>query len=126
MTSASEFGIFGAAARIVLNGDTRPVVDGVGEAVVAGLSSNDDAALSGSLGDALCSSRAAACSTVRSKTPIAATWALAASTVPAATHTGGLRNVLTTKAASKRRMRWRLSSLAIVSSRRPQTRLRAL
>ena len=35
LTSASEFGIFGAAARIVLNGDTRPVVDGVGEAVVA-------------------------------------------------------------------------------------------
>ena len=51
MTSASEFGIFGAAARIVLNGDTRPVVDGVGEAVVAGLSSDDDAALSGPLGD---------------------------------------------------------------------------
>ena len=49
MTSASEFGIFGAAARIVLNGDTRPVVDGVGEAVVAGLSSDDDAALSGPL-----------------------------------------------------------------------------
>src|SRR5271165_3174992 len=51
MTSASEFGIFGAAARIVLNSDTRPVVDGVGEAVVAGLSSDDDAALSGPLGD---------------------------------------------------------------------------
>ena len=46
MTSASEFGAFGAAARIVLNGDTRPVVGGVGEAVVAGLSSDDDAALS--------------------------------------------------------------------------------
>ena len=30
--------------------------------------------------------------------------------------TGGLRNVLTTEAASKRRMRWRLSSLAIVAS----------
>src|ERR1700693_6136516 len=30
-----------------------------------------------------------------------ATWALAASTVPAATRTGGLRNVLTTEAASK-------------------------
>ena len=51
MTSASEFGVFGAAARIVLNGDTGPMVDGVGEAVVAGLSSDDDAALSGPLGD---------------------------------------------------------------------------
>jgi hypothetical protein len=50
MTSASEFSVFGAAARIVLNGDTRPVVDGVGEAVVAGLSSDDDAAPSGPLG----------------------------------------------------------------------------
>jgi hypothetical protein len=49
MTSASEFGVFGAAARIVLNGDTRPGVDGVGEAVVAGLSSDDDTALSGPL-----------------------------------------------------------------------------
>ena len=45
MTSASKFGVFGAAARIVLNGDTGPMVDGVGEAVVAGLSSDDDAAL---------------------------------------------------------------------------------
>jgi hypothetical protein len=43
--------MFGSASRIVLNGDTRPVVDGVGEAIVAGLSSDDDAALSGSLGD---------------------------------------------------------------------------
>ena len=51
MTSASEFGVFGAAAGIVLNGDARPVVDGVGEAIMAGLSSDDDAALSGPLGD---------------------------------------------------------------------------
>ena len=51
MTSASQFGVFGAAARIVLHGDTGPMVDGVGEAVVAGLSSDDDAALSGPLGD---------------------------------------------------------------------------
>ena len=35
----------------MLNGDTGPMVDGVGEAVVAGLSSGDDAALSGPLGD---------------------------------------------------------------------------
>ncbi len=45
MTSASEFGVLGAAARIVLNGDTGQMVDGAGEAVVADLSSDDDAAL---------------------------------------------------------------------------------
>src|SRR5271165_5248925 len=35
VTSASEFGVLAAAARIVLHRDARPVVDGVGEAVVA-------------------------------------------------------------------------------------------
>src|SRR3984957_11842750 len=37
-----------------------------------------------------------------------ATWALAASTVPAATRTGGLGNVLTTEAASKDAMAFEL------------------
>ena len=46
-----------------------------------------------------------------------AMWALAASVVPAATCTGGWRKMPSTWAASKRRMRWRLRSLAIVVSR---------
>ena len=51
VTSASEGGVFGAASGIVLNGDARPMVHGVGEPVMAGLSSDDDAALARPLGD---------------------------------------------------------------------------
>src|SRR5271166_344435 len=51
MTSPSEFGVFGAAAGIALRSDTRPMLDGVGEAIMVGPSSDDDAALSGPLGD---------------------------------------------------------------------------
>ena len=51
MPSTSERGVFGPALRVVLHGDARPMVHGVGEPVVAGLSSDDDAAFARSLGD---------------------------------------------------------------------------
>ena len=51
VTSASEFGVFRPAARIVLHGDAGPMIDRVGETVVAGLASDDDAALARALGD---------------------------------------------------------------------------
>ena len=51
VASAAELGVFRSAARIMLHGDPRPMVDGVGEPVVAGLASDDDAALSGPFGD---------------------------------------------------------------------------
>ena len=47
----AQFGVFCAASRIVLHGDARPVVEGIGEAVVAGLAAHDDATLAGTLGD---------------------------------------------------------------------------
>ena len=50
-TSFAQFGVFGPASRIVLHGDARPVIERVGEAVVAGLAAHDDAAFAGSLGD---------------------------------------------------------------------------
>ena len=43
-------GLFLPASRVVLHGDAGPVVEGVGEAIVAGLAAHDGAALSGSLG----------------------------------------------------------------------------
>ena len=51
VTPASESGVLGAALCIVLHGGARPVIHGVGESVVARLSSHDDAALTGPLGD---------------------------------------------------------------------------
>ena len=51
VTPASQGGVFGPASWVVLNGDARPMVHGVGEPVVAGLSSDDDAALARPLGD---------------------------------------------------------------------------
>jgi len=39
------------ACEVVLNGDARPMVHGVGQSVMAGLSSDDDAALARALGD---------------------------------------------------------------------------
>jgi hypothetical protein len=44
MTQAAQGGIFGFALRVALNGDARPVVQGVGEPVMAGLPPDDDAA----------------------------------------------------------------------------------
>ena len=51
VTSASQGGVFRAASGVMLNGDARPVVHGVGEPVMAGLSSYHDAALARPLGD---------------------------------------------------------------------------
>src|SRR5208283_2549954 len=51
VTSASKCGVFRAATGVMLNGDARPMVHGVGEPIMAGLSSDHDAALSRSLGD---------------------------------------------------------------------------
>ena len=51
VTPASESGVFRVASGVVLNGDARPVVHGVGEPVMAGLSSHHDAALARPLGD---------------------------------------------------------------------------
>ena len=50
VASTSKFGVFRPATRIVLHGNSRPVVDGVGEAGMASLSSEDDTALSGLFG----------------------------------------------------------------------------
>ena len=114
VTSGSEFGVFGAAARIVLHGDPRPMIDGVGEPVCSGSASSE-------------LTRRAVRASIwlwaslifrlrrRMRGTSEATRALAASTVPAATRTGGLRKASMTAAASRPRMRWRLSSLAIVA-----------
>ena len=51
VTSASEGGIFRAASGIMLNRDARPVVHGVGEPVMASLSSYHYAAFARPLGD---------------------------------------------------------------------------
>jgi len=44
MPPAAQRGIFGLASRIVLDGNTRPVVHGVGKPVAAGLPADDNAA----------------------------------------------------------------------------------
>jgi hypothetical protein len=49
VTSTSERGVF-CPARIALHGDPGPMVRGVGEPIMAGLSSDDDAALARPLG----------------------------------------------------------------------------
>ena len=51
VTSASQGGVFGAACWVVLNGSACPMVHGVGQAAVAGVSPDDHAALAGALGD---------------------------------------------------------------------------
>jgi hypothetical protein len=51
MTSASKLGVFRSASLIMLHGDPRPMIGGVGEPVVAGLSSDDEATLARPLGD---------------------------------------------------------------------------
>src|SRR5208282_3315229 len=51
VTSASEGGIFRAASGVALNCDARPMVHGVGESVMASLSSHHYAALARPLGD---------------------------------------------------------------------------
>jgi hypothetical protein len=45
VSAASELGVFGSAARIVLHGDARPMVGGPLQAFVAGQSTQDDAGL---------------------------------------------------------------------------------
>lgn len=51
VTSASKGRVFQSASEVVLNGDARPMVHGVGQSVTASLSSDDDAALARALGD---------------------------------------------------------------------------
>ena len=51
MPPAAQGGVFGFARWIMLNGDARPMVHGVGKPVTAGLPSDDNAALAGLLGD---------------------------------------------------------------------------
>ena len=45
MTALAQFRVAGAAARIVLDGDTGPMIDGGAQPQVAGLTHEDDAAL---------------------------------------------------------------------------------
>ena len=51
VTSASQGGVLRTASKVVLNGDACPMIHGVGEPVMAGLSSDDDATLARPLGD---------------------------------------------------------------------------
>ena len=51
MPPAAEGGVFGFARWIMLNGDARPMVHGVGKPVTTGLPSDDNGALAGLLGD---------------------------------------------------------------------------
>ena len=55
MTAAPQCGIFGAASGVMLHGDTRPLIHGVG------LSAHDNAVLAGSLGDGSNARQAAQC-----------------------------------------------------------------
>ena len=59
MTPAPQGGIFSAASCIMLHGDPRPMVHGIGEPVMAGLPPDDDAAFARSLGDRRDSGQAA-------------------------------------------------------------------
>ena len=59
MAPAPQDGIFGSTSRIMLHGDPRPMLHGVGEPVVAGLPPDDDAAFARSLGDGRDSGQAA-------------------------------------------------------------------
>ena len=45
MTALAQFRVAGAAARIVLDGDTGPMIDGGAQPQMAGLTHEDDAAL---------------------------------------------------------------------------------
>ena len=51
VTTLAECGVLGAASGVVPYGDAGPVIDGVGEALMGGLSSLDDLGLARSLGD---------------------------------------------------------------------------
>ena len=51
VTSAAQSCVFGPANAVVLHGNPRPMVHGVGQALVAGLSSDHDQALARPLGD---------------------------------------------------------------------------
>src|SRR5512133_2351903 len=51
VAAGAQGGIFGAAGAVVLSSDTGPVVDGVGEAGMTGMSSHDEAASSRSFCD---------------------------------------------------------------------------
>ncbi len=59
VTPAAKGGILGLTSRIVLNGNACPVVHGIGEAIMAGLPSDNDAALARPLGDGCDSSQTA-------------------------------------------------------------------
>lgn len=50
LAPGSQGGIFGAAGRIALHGDTSPMIEGVSEPAVAGLSHDDTASFSASAG----------------------------------------------------------------------------
>ena len=51
VTALAKGGVFGAAGRVVLHGDTGPMVYGVAQATVSGETSNDDLALARPFGD---------------------------------------------------------------------------
>jgi hypothetical protein len=51
VTTLSQSSVLGAAARIVLSGDARPMVEGIPEPRITGESSRDDTAFAGALGD---------------------------------------------------------------------------
>jgi hypothetical protein len=51
VTTLSQSSVLGVAASVVLNGDARPVIEGVLEPGITGKSSGDDTALAGALGD---------------------------------------------------------------------------
>ncbi len=50
VTAGAKSGILGFALQVVLNGDARPMIHGVGESVMAGLPADNDPAFAGSLG----------------------------------------------------------------------------
>src|SRR5262249_4441037 len=51
VTSASQCGVFGSASGVMLRGDAGPMVDGLGEPRVAGITPDNGAALTGALGN---------------------------------------------------------------------------
>src|SRR6516165_1151095 len=51
VTATSEHGVFGSALWVNLHRDARPMVRGIGEPIIAGLSSDDNAAFARTLGN---------------------------------------------------------------------------
>ena len=51
VSSGAQCGVFGSAGGVVLDGDASPMEDGIGEASVTSISSDDEAAFAGSLSD---------------------------------------------------------------------------